>query len=73
MIAQGQYCLQRTQELLPTDSIGVEAVNNKVILHRLEPKEHITARRRYGVAVSELIQFNNNKPLKIGDCTDTDE
>lgn len=69
-IAQGAIpSTTYTRAVFPMDSIGVEAVNNKeVILHRLEPKEtYYGLGRRYGVAVSELIQFNNNKPLKIGE------
>lgn len=51
------------------DSIGVENVNNKqVILHQLEPKEtYYGLSRQYDVPLQDLIQFNNNKPLKIGE------
>lgn len=51
------------------DSIGVEIVNNKqVIIHRLEPKEtYYGLSKNYGVALSDLIAFNNNKALKIGE------
>lgn len=51
------------------DSIGIEVVNNKqVVLHRLEPKEtYYGLSRRYNVVLANLIQFNNNKPLKIGE------
>lgn len=51
------------------DSIGVENVNNKqVVLHRLEPKEtYYGLSRLYAVQLQDLIQFNNNKPLKIGE------
>lgn len=54
--------------LLP-DSIGVENVNGKqVILHKLMPKEtYYGISRRYQVPLDELITFNNNKSLKIGD------
>lgn len=51
------------------DSVGVEVVDGKqVIIHRLEPKEtYYGLSRRYGVLVPDLINFNNNKPLKIGE------
>lgn len=51
------------------DSVGVEIVNNKeVVLHRLKPKEtYYGISRQYGVVLDELINFNNNKPLKIGE------
>lgn len=55
--------------ILTPDSIGVENVNNKqVVLHRLEPKEtYYGLSRQYRVPLQDLIQFNNNKPLKIGE------
>jgi LysM repeat protein len=51
------------------DSIGVEIVNEKeVVLHRLKPKEtYYGISRQYGIAVNDLINFNNNKALKIGE------
>lgn len=51
------------------DSVGMEIVNNKeVVLHRLKPKEtYYGISRQYGVVLDELIIFNNNKPLKIGE------
>jgi len=50
------------------DSIGVE--NNdgkKVILHKLDPKDnYYSLARRYKVSPKDIIQFNNNAPLIIG-------
>jgi len=52
-----------------TDSIGIE--NNdgkKVILHKLDPKDnYYSIGRRYNVRPGDIIKFNNNAPLKIGD------
>jgi len=51
------------------DSIGVENNDGKqVVLHRLESKEtYYSLSRRYVVQPKEIIAFNNNKSLKIGD------
>jgi len=51
------------------DSIGVENNSGKqVILHRLEAKEsYYSLSRKYAVQPKEIISFNNNKSLKIGD------
>lgn len=51
------------------DSVGVEVVDGKqVIIHLLKPKEtYYGLSRKYGVLVPDLINANNNKPLKIGE------
>lgn len=51
------------------DSIGVENNNGKqVILHRVEAKEsYYSISRQYLVQPKDIIAFNNNKSLKIGD------
>jgi len=51
------------------DSIGVENNNGKqVILHRVEAKEsYYSLSRQYLVQPKDIIAFNNNKSLKIGD------
>lgn len=51
------------------DSIGVENNNGKqVILHRVEAKEsYYSLSRQYLVQPKDIIVFNNNKSLKIGD------
>lgn len=51
------------------DSIGVENSNGKqVILHRVEAKEsYYSLSRQYLVQPKDIIAFNNNKSLKIGD------
>src|SRR5690606_30865261 len=54
--------------ILP-DSIGVEIRDGKqVVIHKLMPKEtYYGLSRKYNVELQDLITFNNNKPLKIGD------
>ncbi|TCK80740.1 DPBB and LysM peptidoglycan-binding domain-containing protein [Albibacterium bauzanense] len=54
---------------LAIDSIGVENNNGKqVILHRVEAKEsYYSISRKYSVQPKDIIAFNNNKSLKIGD------
>src|SRR5690606_21873372 len=51
------------------DSIGVENSNNKqVVLHRLEAKEsYYSLSRKYAIQPKDIIAFNNNKSLRIGD------
>lgn len=51
------------------DSIGVENIQGKqVILHRLQAKEtYYSLSRTYQVQPKDIISFNNNKSLKIGD------
>lgn len=51
------------------DSIGVENHQGKqVVIHKLMPKEtYYGISKRYNVSLDELITFNNNKSLKIGD------
>ena len=51
-----------------TDSIKVENLNGfKSITHKVDPKESYSAiARKYNVNLQKLIQFNNNRPLKIG-------
>lgn len=53
---------------LLTDSVGVENLDGKkVILHKLDPKDnYYSIGRRYNVRPGEIIKFNNNAPLKIG-------
>ncbi len=50
------------------DSIGVENLNGKkVILHKLDPKDnYFSVGRRYKVSANDIIKFNNNAPLIIG-------
>lgn len=50
------------------DSIGVENNNGKkVILHKLDPKDnYYSLGRRYKVSPKDIIAFNNNAPLIIG-------
>jgi LysM repeat protein len=50
------------------DSVGVENLNGKkVVLHKLDPKDnYYSIGRRYNVSPKNIIQFNNNAPLKIG-------
>lgn len=50
------------------DSVGFENLNGKkVILHKLDPKDnYFSIGRRYNVKPNDIIQFNNNAPLKIG-------
>src|SRR5882757_7125981 len=50
------------------DSVGVENLNGKkVVLHKLDPKDnYYSVGRRYNVSPKNIIQFNNNAPLKIG-------
>ncbi|TSJ37200.1 LysM peptidoglycan-binding domain-containing protein [Mucilaginibacter corticis] len=52
-----------------TDSIGIENHDGKkVILHKLDPKDnYYSIGRRYNVRPGDIIKFNNNAPLKIGD------
>lgn len=62
----------KTAEATPVfgiDSIGIENNNGKqVIVHQLESKEtYFSLSRKYGVSHREIIAFNNNKSLKIGD------
>lgn len=51
------------------DSIGVENNEGKqIILHQLTAKENYYAvGRKYGVSAKDIISFNKNKSLKIGD------
>src|SRR5690554_1096139 len=51
------------------DSIGVENNNGKqIILHRVVAKEsYYSLSRQYQVQPKDIIAFNNNKSLKIGD------
>jgi LysM repeat protein len=51
------------------DSIGFENLNGKkIILHKIEPKEtYYSLGRRYKVKPNDIIQFNNNTPLKPGE------
>jgi LysM repeat protein len=51
------------------DSVGIENHDGKkVILHKLEAKEtYFALGRRYKVKPADVIKYNNNKPLKIGD------
>jgi LysM repeat protein len=53
---------------LLTDSVGIENLDGKkVILHKLDPKDnYYSIGRRYNVKPGEIIKFNNNAPLKIG-------
>ena len=53
----------------PLDSIGVENVQGKqVVLHRLEAKEtYYSLSRTYQVQPKDIIAYNNNKSLRIGD------
>src|ERR1700742_5070519 len=50
------------------DSIGVENNNGKkVILHKLDAKDnYYSLGRRYNVSPKDIIAFNNNAPLVIG-------
>ncbi|MFB5946547.1 DPBB and LysM peptidoglycan-binding domain-containing protein [Albibacterium profundi] len=62
----------KTTEATPVfgiDSIGIENNNGKqVIVHQLESKEtYYSLSRKYGVSHREIMTFNNNKSLKIGD------
>ncbi|MDB5146517.1 MAG: LysM repeat-containing protein [Mucilaginibacter sp.] len=52
-----------------TDSVGIENHDGKkVILHKLDPKDnYYSIGRRYNVRPGDIIKFNNNAPLKIGD------
>jgi len=52
-----------------TDSVGIENHDGKkVILHKLDPKDnYYSISRRYNVKPGDIIKFNNNAPLKIGD------
>lgn len=54
---------------LAIDSIGVENDNGKqVIIHRVIAKEsYYSLSRQYSVQPKDIIAFNNNKSLKIGD------
>lgn len=51
------------------DSIGIENNNGKqVIVHKLESKEtYYSLSRKYGVSHRDIMSFNNNKSLKVGD------
>lgn len=51
------------------DSVGVENQNGKeIIIHKLAAKEtYYSLGRRYNLAPKEIIAFNNNKKLKIGE------
>lgn len=51
------------------DSIGIENNNGKqVIIHKLEAKEtYYSLSRKYGVSHRDIMSFNNNKSLKVGD------
>lgn len=53
---------------LLTDSVGIENLDGKkVILHKLDPKDnYYSIGRRYNVKPGDIIKFNNNAPLKIG-------
>jgi len=51
------------------DSVGFEVVNGKkVIHHKADPKDnYFSIGRRYNVKASDIIQYNNNAPIKIGE------
>jgi LysM repeat protein len=51
------------------DSVGIENHDGKkIILHKLDPKEtYYSLGRRYNVKPADIIKYNNNVPLKIGD------
>jgi LysM repeat protein len=55
--------------ILSADSIGVENYQGKeVVLHRLAAKEtYYSLSRKYAVNPNDIIAFNSNKSLKIGD------
>jgi len=55
--------------ITPMDSIGVENHQGKeVVLHRLAAREsYYSLSRTYAVNPNDIIAFNNNKSLKIGD------
>ena len=52
----------------PADSIGIENLNGKkIILHKLDAKDnYYSISRRYNVKPGDIILFNNNAPLVIG-------
>jgi len=52
----------------PLDSIGVENLNGKkVVLHKLDPKDnYYSVGRKYNVSPGDIIKFNNNAKLTIG-------
>lgn len=56
---------------VPTDSLGTEMVNGKVVVvHRVEEKETLySLSRRYGTTVDDIVQLNPNAKdgLEIGD------
>lgn len=60
---------ETTTPVVGIDSIGIENNNGKqVIVHQLESKEtYFSLSRKYGVPHREIMAFNNNKSLKIGD------
>lgn len=51
------------------DSVGIENQNGKqVVIHKLEAKEtYYSLSRKYNVSHRDIMSFNNNKALKIGD------
>ncbi|SMO44116.1 septal ring lytic transglycosylase RlpA family protein [Solitalea koreensis] len=51
------------------DSLGIGEYKGKpVILHKVESKEtYYSIARKYGVSPTELIEFNDNNPVRIGD------
>lgn len=51
------------------DSIGMEVQDGKqIVIHRLNPKEtYYGLSQRYKVPLQDLITFNGNKPLKMGE------
>src|SRR5471032_271153 len=51
------------------DSVGFEVVNGKkVIHHKADPKDnYFSIGRRYNVKASDIIQYNNNAPVRIGE------
>ena len=52
----------------PLDSVGIENLNGKkIILHKLDAKDnYYSISRRYNVKPGDIILFNNNAPLVIG-------
>ena len=52
----------------PVDSVGIENLNGKkIILHKLDAKDnYYSISRRYNVKPGDIILFNNNAPLVIG-------
>ncbi len=69
LVFQSEVQANPFHEAVVADSIGVENNNGKeVVIHLLKPKEtYYGLSQKYKIALQDLITFNGNKPLKMGE------